>query len=331
MADGSPLRIPVHVVAGSRPGPRLTVISAQHGYEISEIEVCRRVVESVEPKALKGMLVVVPVANPIAFEGGTRCSWIDSLFGDNGNMNRVWPGRADGWITDRMAHALYNQVVRGSDAVLDLHDGDTAPPGLTICYGYCVRTENPGMTQRLREMALASGFDILIDDPVKPGGTTLDHFVINQGTPCFACEVGEFYGFQLGEQDQPSAKPLRTIPESGFTAVFNIMKHLGMLEGDPVLPKRQVIVSPEHNLRPRQGGLLYSRFDGRAIGRVIPKGTLMGTVISPYTFDVLDEIRAPYAQNLILATTYRHPCARVNPGNYGYIVADMSTAEWVNR
>jgi hypothetical protein len=112
---------------------------------------------------------------------------------------------------------------------------------------------------------------------------------------------------------------------------MNIMKHLGMLEGELVLPKRQVIISPENNLRPNQGGLLISHFKGNAIGRVVPKGTLLGTVISPYSFETIDEIRAPYNQNLILAVTYRHPFAKVNPGNYGYIVSDMANAEWITH
>jgi hypothetical protein len=45
----------------------------------------------------------------------------------------------------------------------------------------------------------------------------------------------------------------------------------------------------------------------------------------------LDEIRAPYEQNMIIAVTYGHPFKRVNAGDYGYIAADMATAEWINH
>jgi uncharacterized protein len=138
MADGSPLRLPVHVAAGTRPGPRLTVLSAQQGYEISEIEVCRQVLRSIEARILKGALVIVPVSNPIAFEGGTRPTWIDSTYGYNGNMNRVWPGKPDGWITE-LAYLLGERLIKGSDFIFDLHDGDTAPAGMTICYGLCLQ------------------------------------------------------------------------------------------------------------------------------------------------------------------------------------------------
>lgn len=330
MADGSPLRVPMHRLIGIEPGRRLTVVSAQHGYETSEIEVCRQIVQTIDPTLLKGTLTVVPIASPITFEWGTRCTWIDSLYGDSGNMNRLWPGRQDGWITDRIIWELNENVVRGSDVVIDLHDGDTAPPGLTICYGYAGVTKDDALTKKNRELAVASGIDILVKKATFDRPGTLSGYCGSQGIACFTCEIGEFYGFQEG--NSPSAEaPASGIPEGGVTAILNLMKHLGMLAGEPKLPRRQVIISPENNLRPSHGGLLISEIRGTQIGRIIPQGTLLGKVVSPYTFEVLEEIRAPYAQNMILATTYRHPFVRVNAGNYCYIVADMATAEWVNH
>ncbi|MCL4499715.1 MAG: succinylglutamate desuccinylase/aspartoacylase family protein [Chloroflexi bacterium] len=332
MADGAPLRIPVHIIAGSRPGPRLTVLSAQHGYEISEIEVCRQIIQKTDPRKLKGTLVVVPVASPISFEGGVRSTWIDSLYGDNGNMNRVWPGRADGWITDRAVYLMGQELIKGSDVVVDLHDCDTSSPGLTIYYGYCMSAPwNEEVSERTRQISKVSGFDILIKRQVPTLAGSLGQFALSEGIPFFACEVGEFYGFQLKEGDLQSTRPVRTVPESGVTALENIMTHLGMIEGRPKLPKRQLLISPENNLRPSHGGLLFSNYDRTAIGKVVPKGTLLGTVVSPYSFEALEEIRAPYDQNMIIAVTHHRPFSRVNTGNYGFIVSDMATAEWVEN
>ncbi|MCL4499716.1 MAG: succinylglutamate desuccinylase/aspartoacylase family protein [Chloroflexi bacterium] len=330
LANGGPLRIPVHVVSGRRPGPRLTVISTQHGYEITEIEVCHELVAKTEPDQLRGTLVVVPVANPLAFEWASRTTWIDGLYGDNGNMNRVWPGRPNGWITERMVYLMGEHLIKGSDVVIDLHDGAPAPPGLIIYYGYSFAVSDPELTRRVRELALASGFDILIKRAVTTLTGSLGTFALNEKIPVFVAEVGRFYGFQLNGE-KPPAEPVRTIPECGITAVRNIMKHLGMLEGEPVLPARQLLVSPENNLRPIHGGVLYSNIKADGIGRVVPKNALLGTVMSPYTFEILDEVRPPYDQNMIIATTYLHPFARVNPGDHVYIVADMSTAEWIER
>jgi hypothetical protein len=229
-----------------------------------------------------------------------------------------------------MVYLMGEHLVKGSDAVIDLHDGAPAPPGLTIYYGYAFATDDPDLTRHVRELAIASGFDILIKRATSTLAGSLSQFALKQGIPFFGCEVGQFYGFQLNGE-KPPAEPVRTIPECGVTAVQNIMKHLGMLEGEPRLPKRQLLISPENNLRPKHGGLIYSKVKGDAIGRVVPKGTLLGTVVSPYSFEVLDEVRAPYAQNMIIAITHLHPFARVNPGDHVYIVADMAAAEWVTQ
>jgi uncharacterized protein len=332
MADGSPLRIPVHVIAGARPGPRMTVLSAQHGYEISEIEVCRRVIEMLDPQALKGTLVVVPIANPIAFESGTRCAWQDSLNGDNGNMNRVWPGKPDGWMTERTVWKINQELVQGTDILVDLHNGTTAPPGLTCGYGYAVVSDDKQLSDRNYAMSMTSGFELMVKRHVSTLGAHLAAIMLGQGILCFSCEVGEFYGFQVEKRDQPASQPVRTVPEVGVTALFNILKYMGMLEGEPVLPKRQLVISGrETNLRPSHGGALYSEFTVNAIGKVVPKNTLLGTVVNPYNFETLEEIRAPYSQTIILGVTHRHPFARVNMGDYGYLVMDMAAAEWVNH
>jgi predicted deacylase len=230
-----------------------------------------------------------------------------------------------------MVYLLAEELVRGSDAVVDLHNGPTAPPGLTLYYGYVVTTEDVDLADRSRDLSVASGIDILIKRPVSTLVGNVEEFAFEQGISCFLLEVSQFYGFQLDEGDRPPADPVRTVPECGVTALQNIMKHLGMLEGPLKLPSRQVLISPENNLRPRHGGLLYSEFAPNAIGRVVPKNALLGTVVSPYTFEVLDEIRAPYEQNLIVAVTYGHPFKRVNPGDWAFIVADMDTAEWILR
>jgi predicted deacylase len=154
---------------------------------------------------------------------------------------------------------------------------------------------------------------------------------VSRGVSCFSCEVGEFYGFQLKEGDRPAAQPLRTVPEVGVTALTNIMKYMDMLEGKPKLPTRQLVVFPENNLRPSHGGAFYSEFRANAIGKVVPKGTLLGRVVSPYTFEVLGEIRAPYDQNMIIGLTDKHPFARINAGDYGFLVTDMANAEWVTN
>ena len=88
-----------------------------------------------------------------------------------------------------------------------------------------------------------------------------------------------------------------------------------------------MIVKPELNLRPSHGGLLVSEKGIEDLGTVVAKGSVLGRVISPYTFETLDTITAPFEESLLLAATTKMPFRRVNPGDYGYIVADAANTE----
>ena len=59
-------RMPLLVYAGTRPGPVLYVQALQHGLELNGCDVMRRLVQDLDPAALRGTLILVPVANPLA-------------------------------------------------------------------------------------------------------------------------------------------------------------------------------------------------------------------------------------------------------------------------
>lgn len=325
MADGAPLGIPVHVLRGKKDGPKIVVMATAHGYEICQISVIKELLETLDANEVRGTVVFVPVQNPVAFEMGTRGTWVDALWGDSGNMNRLWPGRPNGWLTERMTHKLSSEVFPGSDLVIDMH---ASGPGLTLAYGYY-----GSISEEEIEISKVFGHDILVNPlpaeiDEKMQWTTSQAYLKKAGIPSYGCEIGEFPGL-WSERHRPRAR--RTVPEVGVTGVTNVMKYLGMLDGDPVVPARQLVVQPELNLRPSHGGLLVSEKTLDDLGNVVPKGDLLGRVISPYTFEVLDEIVAPFDETLIIAATIDKPFKKVLPGEYGYIVADLKTCWWIEN
>ncbi|MCA1552751.1 MAG: succinate dehydrogenase, partial [Chloroflexi bacterium] len=98
------------------------------------------------------------------------------------------------------------------------------------------------------------------------------------------------------------------------------MKHLKMLEGQPILPPSVKVVADMRVIRPHFGGLLYPGITLKDIGQIIPQNTLLGTVINPYTFETLEEIRSTFEHGLVILL--RGAITKVHPGDYAYMIAD---------
>ena len=100
-ADGTPLQSPLHVLIGAEAGPVLYVQAAVHGDEVNGVETVRRVVTAADPEQMRGILLAVPITNGPGFIRHQRRNPFDEE-----DMNRIWPGKADGMISQHMASAL---------------------------------------------------------------------------------------------------------------------------------------------------------------------------------------------------------------------------------
>jgi predicted deacylase len=326
-ADGGNLGIGFHVIAGSRPGPKIVVMSTSHGNEYMQISALRRVLDETDPGTLRGDVVLVPVQNPVAFEMGSRGSWMDGLWGDSGNLNRLWPGWANGWLTERFTNAIATNLFAAASVVMDLHGPNR---DLHLSYGYLGSGRKGDLSY---DVARAFGQEMLVwnsPEELREKGqatSTATAYANLAGYVGYGGEIGEFWG--LGS-DRPNHAPEalhRDPAELGSTGITNVMKLLGMVEGDLGLPPHQVAVTPELNLRPRHGGLLISNVGRDDLGTVVPGGAVLGTVISPYSFEVLDEIVAPFDENILIACNHQKPFTKVLPGEFVFLVGDHSRTE----
>ena len=65
--NDTPLDLHVEVFHGRKKGPTLLVCAAIHGDELNGIEICRRLINGIDPNELSGTLLVVPVVNMFGF------------------------------------------------------------------------------------------------------------------------------------------------------------------------------------------------------------------------------------------------------------------------
>ena len=120
---GGPLSVPAMVVRGAAPGPTLLAVAGVHGNEYEGMEAIRTVFSGLDPSAMRGTFCAIPIANPLAYAARTRATpaAVDGL-----NLARVFPGSANGTLTQRLAHhllALVERHVGMDDLFLDFHSG----------------------------------------------------------------------------------------------------------------------------------------------------------------------------------------------------------------
>tara|TARA_B100000749_G_scaffold280889_1_gene280109 strand:+ start:1510 stop:2526 length:1017 start_codon:yes stop_codon:yes gene_type:complete len=203
---GVPWRLPVIVVHGQEKGPSLGITAALHGNELNGISTIFKLIEKVNPKKMKGTLILCPIANVPGYLMNQR------KFEDNIDLNRIMPGRPSGPASDIYAHHLTQKIVKKFDYLLDLH---TASHGrVNSLY---IRADLS--TEETRNLAYLQHPQIIVQKYDEKG--TLRAWANSQGIPAITVEIGNSNAFQ------------HTLIDETLDGVINTMKHLKMLRGRP--------------------------------------------------------------------------------------------------
>src|SRR5919108_5270562 len=96
--------IPIAVIKRGN-GPTALLSGANHGDEYEGPVALFSLARELEPAQVTGRVIIVPAMNYPAFRAGTRTSPIDK-----GNMNRIFPGRPDGTVTEKIADYFYRYL-----------------------------------------------------------------------------------------------------------------------------------------------------------------------------------------------------------------------------
>jgi predicted deacylase len=208
MSDGTTIFLPVNVLVGERNGPELLMIAGVHGNEYEGILTQLELWEELSPKDISGIIVMIPVANPPAFRAAQRRNPEDGI-----DMNRIFPGRPDGNITEKLAFTIYHQIACKADIVLSMHGWTDR--SLVVPYVEYPR-ESP-VSEASMAMARAFGFDY-IEAFDWPAGL-LVNVCTQAGIPAIEAELG---GLAISTPEN------RELYNRG---VKNLLRYLNMLPG----------------------------------------------------------------------------------------------------
>jgi predicted deacylase len=147
---------PYVAVNGAQPGAAVLVSAGVHGSEYASIDAVVRLGARLDATSVRGQVLCLPLLNPGAF--WERVAYVSPV--DNLNLNRVFPGKATGSFSERLAHHFVEKAMRHADAYLDLHGGDI--PEALVPFNICYETGVAEVDARSRAMAENFGAPALL-------------------------------------------------------------------------------------------------------------------------------------------------------------------------
>lgn len=266
------LMIPITVIRNG-DGPTALFTGANHGDEYEGPVALQDLALELKASDISGRVIIVPAFNYPAFRAGRRTSPVDQ-----GNMNRAFPGRPDGTVTEKIADYFQRMLVPMADVVLDIHAGgktlDFVPfaaahvledkPQEAACVA-AMRAFNAPYSMMLLEIDNAGMYDTAVEEQGKV-----------------------FVSTELGGGGTATARSI-AIAKKGAR---NVLIHAGILEGETEtapstnldMPDGDCFVFAEHD------GLIESMVDlgervheGDVVARIWP---LDRTGVSPLAYKI---------------------------------------------
>jgi predicted deacylase len=274
--DGAPVLIPVRVIVGSKPGPTVSLFGAVHGDEFTGPAAIGVATSAIDPQELAGTVIAVPVGNPLGLRAGSRTTPVEH---DALNLNRVFPGRADGSVTERLAAALFD-VIKGAACHMDFHDGGR---DFLARYLIVASTGADSLSRANLDLAAAfgQGIPVLVwgQAEVKRSARHTNTVAANQlGIPAVVAELGG--GGTVARASRAEA----------VEGLWNVLGHMGMIaRSQPNSPKA---VLSHSSIWPAvsHGGLWDQDV---VLGEVVGPGTPLGLVRDVFG-RVSETVEAPW-------------------------------------
>ncbi len=262
---GQPIRVPVLIARGRRPGPVLGLTAALHGNELNGVPVIHRVFDGLDAAALRGTVVAVVVANVPGFVRRQR------TFMDGQDLNHLMPGKARGNGAQVYAARLVKRAIAPLDLLVDLHTASTGRINCLYVRADMTRPDTAGMAYRVHP-------EIVLHNPAND--RTLRGTAMGMQIPAITVEIGN---------------PQRFHQEYVKAAVSGVRR---ILAGEGMLPRRKaagsrhpVVCARSRWLYTQEGGILevFPKVATR-----VEKGDVIARIRDVYG-ETIAEHKAPFS------------------------------------
>ncbi|MBK9747641.1 MAG: succinylglutamate desuccinylase/aspartoacylase family protein [Chloroflexi bacterium] len=204
--------VPIIVYRGVEDGPILWLNGATHGDEPEGPFSIFKALAQIDPQKLRGTVVAVPVMNVQAFTAGTRGDPLDTFSYD---MNRLYPGKAEGYTTERIAWAHWQAMKDHCDLQIATHSGGEHSYLAHMIFA----SDNPASL----ELAAAMG----------PNWTLVFRSGTGGGNP--SSQIGALgkggVTVELGGNCRTLTSDFHAIADDLAAGYLNVMRHYKMIDG----------------------------------------------------------------------------------------------------
>ncbi len=205
------IRMPTTLINGNKPGMTIAITGGIHGGEYPGIEASIRLAKELKPDEISGRIIIVHPVNIPAFEA--KFQYYNPY--DGKNLNREFPGRAMGTISERIAYTITTELHDKADFYIDLHGGDLHEE--LIPFIVYPQDADEEIVKASKEAASLMGIKYIIGSSSTSGtyGSAA-----KRGTPGFLAELGS-----RGLWSEDEVKQY-------MTGVKNVLKHFNILSGE---------------------------------------------------------------------------------------------------
>lgn len=257
---GNKGHLPISIIKGKVDGPVFTIVAGVHGYEYPPIVATQAIMQEIDREKLKGTLVIIPIANLGSFF--TRTPFINPQ--DQKNLNNAFPGKADGSITEQIAHFITTNIIPVSEVFLDVHGGDACEDLIPfVCYYDNIK--KPDQTALAKKLSENSGFEFVVSYPYTISETDPAKYTFKQaaqdGKTALSIECGK-----LGNVQEENVALIKK-------GVYNMLATMNMYANGSGPHPNIVYRNDQTYIKSAVRGIFYSAFKA---GDRVKKGEIVG-------------------------------------------------------
>lgn len=275
---GTPIKMPLYLLNGANDGPTVVVTAGIHGAEYVGIESAYRLAQQTDPAALNGQLIVAPISSMNAF--AKRSIYLCPP--DDKNLNRQFPGKADGTFAEQLAYWIFNNLISSANFYIDLHGGDMNEA--LVPFSIIRRSDNADTMARSLELAQAFGLPNIV---TSVGNGQTNSAAAMSGIPSVLAEVGG-QGLWPEEQVRYMSAGLR-----------RAVAHAGVLPSTREAPPPARMIEDMVWMRSSHDGLFYPTC---AVGDTVQKGQSLGR-ITDFLGQTVEELVSPASGVVLFLVT----------------------------